>query len=669
MKRDWTSIRLVILATLVAAVCGGSITARLYYLQVQRHEHYRVVALNQREQIFTIPPRRGDIHDRNGRELALSVAAEKVVARPAQVSDPAATARLLAPILKQPAADLEHKLRADKTYVYLAKRATPDQCARIRALQEERAALEVNELAGIAFEPWRQRIYPNKELASHTLGFVRRDGNPGGGLETVFDPAIRGTDGRAVELRDARQVAFDMKTLQEASPGQDLQLTLDLTVQHVLEEELAHAARQARAQGGAAVAMDPRTGEILALASWPTFNPNNYSESRVEDRRDRVVVSAYEPGSTFKIITAAAALERGRVRPSEVIDCNHGFIMIGRHKMRDHKIFDDLTFSDIMAKSSNVGAIRVGQRLKNQEFYDTIRAFGFGEKTRVGLPGEQRGILRRPAQWSGLSRASLSIGQEITVTPLQLVAAVGAVANDGLALRPWIARSLHDPETGTIVHNTPPEPRRVISSRTARTLTRMLEGVVESGTGRAAAVPGYRVAGKTGTAQKSDPKGGGYLDGRYVASFVGYAPARNPRLIAIFVIDEPGVKAYHGGDVAAPAFGRFAARVLPGLGAAPDAGLGDSGLQQVKLRPARSGQAKWASQRTSYPVSASSRTLRRATMPDLTGASMRQAVTVLTDLGLSPVLSGQGQVLAQEPLAGAPLPTGAEGCRLWLGRR
>ena len=181
MKRDWTSIRLVILATLVATVCGGSVTARLYYLQVQRHEHYRAVALNQREQIFTIPPRRGDIHDRHGRELALSVAAEKVVARPAQVSDPAATARLLAPILKQRTADLERKLRADKTYVYLAKRATPDQCFRIRALQEEHAAREVNELAGIAFEPWRQRIYPHKELASHTLGFVRRDGHPGGG--------------------------------------------------------------------------------------------------------------------------------------------------------------------------------------------------------------------------------------------------------------------------------------------------------------------------------------------------------------------------------------------------------------------------------------------------------------------------------------------------------
>jgi cell division protein FtsI/penicillin-binding protein 2 len=664
MKRDWSSIRLVILATVMATVCGGSVAARLYYLQVERHDHYRASAVDQRQQIQRIPPRRGDIHDRNGRELALSVASEYVVARPSQVEDPVASARLLAPVLKKSVGEIERQLRSKKTYVYLAKRATPTQCARIRQMQDE------GELAGIDFEPWRQRIYPNSLLAAHTLGFVRRDGDPGGGLESLFDPVIRGTDGRAVELRDARQVAFDVKTLKEAQAGHDLQLTVDLTVQHVMEQELAHAVRQAKAKAGAAVAMNPRTGEILALASYPTFNPNKYSDSDVEDRRDRVVVSAYEPGSTFKIITAAAALEKGKVYPSEMIYCNRGHIMIdGRYKMRDHKSFDTLSFTDIMAKSSNVGAIKVGLRLSNQEFYDTIRAFGFGEKTGVGLPGEQRGILRDPSKWSRLSKPSLSIGQEITVTPLQIVAAVSVVANEGKALRPWIASSLRDPETGNIISNKPPEPRQVISARTARTLSRMLEEVVATGTGKAAAVPGYRVAGKTGTAQKSNPGGGGYLDGRYVASFVGYVPARDPELIAIFVIDEPRVEGYHGGDVAAPAFGRFAARVLPGMGAAPDDSLRDSDMQQLDLRPERTRAVAWASMKSSSPVVARSRSLRRATMPDLTGASMRQAVTVLTDLGLSPLLAGQGQVLAQEPPAGAPLPAGAEGCRLWLGRR
>jgi cell division protein FtsI (penicillin-binding protein 3) len=664
MKRDWSSIRLVILATLMATLCAGSISARLYYLQVDQHEYYREVALNQRQQIQRIPPLRGDIHDRNGRELALSVPTEFVVARPSQVEDPAGSARLLAPVLEKKTAELERLLGSGKTYVYLDKGATPAQCARIRRMQDEGL------LAGVAFEPRRQRIYPNAHLAAHTLGFVRRDGNPGGGLETVFDEAIRGTDGRAVELRDAHQVAFDVRTLKEARPGHDLRLTLDLTVQHVLEEELSHAVHQARAKGGAAVAMDPRTGEILSLASYPTFNPNDYSHSTAESRRDQVVVSAYEPGSTFKIITAAAAMEKGKVSPGEKIYCNRGHIMIdGRYRMRDHKSFDTLTFTEIMARSSNVGAIKVGLRLDNQYFYDTIRAFGFGQKTGVGLPGEQKGILREPSRWSRLSKPSLSIGQEITVTPLQLVAAVSAVANDGKLPRPWIARSLHDPETGAIVHNKPPESSQVISPRTARTLSRMLEQVVEAGTGRAAAVPGYRVAGKTGTAQKSDPRGGGYLEGRYVASFVGYVPARNPHLIAIFVIDEPRVEAYHGGDVAAPAFGRFAARVLPGLGVAPDDSIRNSDLQQVDLRPARSSKVGWAAMKSSAPVLATARSGRPTTMPDLTGASMRQAVVVLTDLGVSPVLEGQGQVLAQDPPAGDPLPAGAEGCRLWLGRR
>jgi len=659
------STRLVILASVMAIFCAGSISARLAWLQIHKHDKYTHQARSQRQNIRTLPPRRGDIHDRNGNELALSVAAQMVIARPHRVDEPAATARLLAPILNLPVGSLEKTLRSDRKYVRLLQKATPSQCNRIRALQQE------DLLAGIAFEDWRRRIYPHETLAAHALGFVRNDGNPGGGLESRFNKIIHGEDGRAVQLRDARKDAFDMRVVQAARPGHDLELTLDLTVQHVLEEELAHAAGLARARGGAAVAMDPATGEILAMASWPTFNPNAYSRASEEARQDRVVVSAYEPGSTFKIITAAAALEAGKVHPGKVFFCNNGSIQITRrHRIKDHKPFGDLTVTQIMAKSSNVGAIKMGMLLDNAYFYDTIRKFGFGEKTGVRLPGEQRGLLRSPDKWSRLSKPSISMGQEITVTPLQMLAAVAAVANDGVAMRPWLTRSLRDGETGVITYNQPPEPRPVISSRTAHTLTRMLEEVVRTGTGRAAAVPGYQVAGKTGTAQKADPtdRSAGYMKDQHIASFVGYVPSRNPRLAAIFVLDEPQVEAYHGGDVAAPAFGRFAARVLPGLGAVPQPEL--DGLEQIHINRPSGSDARWAS----YSVSsAPERTYRRTTtggvMPDLAGHSLREAVAALTALGISPVLAGQGRVLSQDPPAGSPLPSPEEGCRLWLGRR
>jgi len=308
MKRRIVLVSLAVamvlgLVSMVALICTGSISARLVWLQVERHDYYTQQARKQRQNIRTLPPRRGDIHDRHGNELALSVAAEMIIARPHLVEDPAGTARLLAPILQRPAGNLEEMLRDERKYVRLLKKATPAQCNGIRALHEEGL------LAGIGFESWRRRIYPHETLAAHALGFVRPDGNAGGGLESRFHKAIHGANGRAVQSRDANKTAFDMHILEAARPGHDLQLTLDMTVQHVLEEELAHAAALSHARAGAAVAMDPATGEILAMASWPTFNPNDYSRADEEARRDRVVVSAYEPGSTFKIITAAAALE------------------------------------------------------------------------------------------------------------------------------------------------------------------------------------------------------------------------------------------------------------------------------------------------------------------------------------------------------------------------
>jgi cell division protein FtsI (penicillin-binding protein 3) len=663
----WARARLILLSLIVCAGAGG-VTARLVDLQLARTDEYCQKAQGQRQKIRTLVPRRGDIIDRHGRELAVSVRVQDVAAHPGQVENPKAAARTLAPILQEPVRKLEAKLRADRPYVYLKRDVAPPVSRQVRA-----AAVE-----GIVLEPHSRRIYPNGSLAAHALGFVGTDRTPLGGIELAFDEQIRGTNGSAIVLTDANGFTFEHHVIAGAIPGETLELTLDLTVQHILEEELSYAARRARARAGSAVAMDPTTGEVLALASWPTFNPNDFADYSTEQRRDRVVVSAYEPGSTFKVITAAAALEKRLVRPQEVFYCGRGAFHIGRYTIRDHKSFADLTFTQVMARSSNVGAIKAGMRLGSEDFYDTIRRFGFGEKTGVGLPGEQGGLIRTPDSWSLLSQPSLSIGQEVLVTPLQMISAVSAVANRGVLIRPWIARGRRDLDGNVIEPFPPPAPRQVIAASTARTLTKMLLEVVRTGTGRAAGVPGYEIAGKTGTAQKSSSDGSGYLQGKHVASFAGYAPAWEPRLAAIIVLDEPRVEAYHGGDVAAPAFGRFAARVLPVLGAAPQrAAKSDPERVVVRRKPdvARA-EAEWVTLHRSGPVAATApaSTARRRTepvpvgaMPDLFGLTTREAVARLTTLGISPQIEGQGRVVTQEPAAGQPLPADRKGCRLWLG--
>jgi cell division protein FtsI (penicillin-binding protein 3) len=691
--------RLVALGGLVA-LFGGVVVLRLADLQLRHGEEFRRRAYEHRRHVRSILPRRGDLLDRNGRELAVTVASHVVLARRRDIIDPVGTARRLAPLLEVPAVELERKLRESPSPVRLPYRVSPAHAA----------AIEAAKMPGIALEPVVRRIYPNRALAAHVLGFVKVDGQPLDGVELSFDKQVHGTDGQAVDLIDANGSVFDSRTLTEAIPGLTLRLTLDLTVQHVLEEELDLAVRNARGRGGAAAAIDPVTGEVLALASWPTFNPNTFSRSSDEEKLDRVLLNAYEPGSTFKVVTAAAVLENRLVRPEEVFDCGHGRFQIGRFVIRDHKSFGDLTFTRVMAESSNVGVMKAGMRLPPAVFHETIRRFGFGERTGMGLPYERSGRVPSPAEWSLLSQPSLSIGQEILVTPMQMLAAVGAVANHGLLVRPWVASALLDADGHELQRFSPPEPRRVVSEETARTLISILEQVVLDGTGKAAAVPGYSVGGKTGTAQKSE-KGSGYVAGRYVSSFVGWAPLWKPRLAAIFVVDEPQTTLFHGGDVAAPAFGRFAARVLPVLGVAPDLEpTAETGPERLVVR--RRGAepdpgARWATLRTGSRTPARAPWLddavldlddraeqaRRASitpepagadgeipavpppvaptvgdpMPDLLGLTSREAVARLTAIGLRPRLQGLGRVTQQQPAPGAALPGEGDECRLWLG--
>jgi cell division protein FtsI/penicillin-binding protein 2 len=679
--------RLAILGVFAFAL-GCGVTARLVSLQLLDTDRYQRRVQSQRQQVRPLLARRGEIFDRHGRELALSVQAEAVGAHPARIEDKADAARRLARVLEMPEREIRARLASDAPFVYLRRQISPSRAARARELGMD----------GLVFEPSSRRVYPNRSLAAHALGFVGVDGQALGGIELGFNEAIVGSEGKAVDLADAQGVPFDHRIVVPAVPGNSLGLTIDLTVQHALEAELERAVHEAGGKAGSAAALDPETGEILAIASWPTFNPNAFSAADPEQRRDRVVVSAYEPGSTFKVITAAAALEQGTVRPEEIFDCSAGVYRFGRYAIRDHKRFDHLTFSEVIAHSSNVGAIRAGMRVPAGAFYDTIRRFGFGERTGLGLPGEQSGLLRPVERWSLLSQPALSIGQEVLVTPLQMLVAVAAVANDGVLMRPWIAREIRDPDGFLIRRFAPPEPIRVLSSRTARTLTSILEQVVSDGSGSAAAMHDYTAAGKTGTAQKSGGAGEGYEDGKYVASFVGFAPAHDPRVAAIFVVDEPRTPLFHGGDVAAPAFGRFASRILPLLGAVPEAGReGSPERLVVRRQDGTDPESRWrtlhrSSPAETAPVPAAARRghaparARRplvapsatpaaapppetdpASMPDLAGLTAREALARLTRRGVRARLEGSGRVVAQDPSPGARIADlQTKECRLWL---
>jgi cell division protein FtsI (penicillin-binding protein 3) len=528
------------------------IAARFYDLQVLRYEHYATKAERQQQRVVTLDPPRGTIYDAQGRELAVSIQVDSVYAVPPEIEDPAAAATAIAgavPDLDR--ARLARQLTSDREFVWVARKLDPPVAEKVRALK----------LKGLYFVPESKRYYPMKELAAQVLGYVGTDNHGLAGLEQVYDREITGKPGKRTVLRDARQgtVAAPGLSFSDPEPGRDLHLTLDATVQHIVERELARAIEERHARRGSAIFLDPATGGVLAMASYPTFDPNDFGSASPESWRNRAVADVYEPGSTFKIVTAAAALEAGVVREDERIDCGMGSITLYKDiRVRDHKPYGLLTFAEVISHSSNVGVIRVAQRIHDDRFYATIRGFGFGRQTGIDLPGESGGILHNVERWSLLEKDYIAFGQGISVTPLQLVSAAAAVANDGVLLKPHVVAAVSQGEVRLAKYPTPPVAGRPISPATARELTQLLEGVVTEGTGKPAAIPGYRVAGKTGTAQI--PVRGGYRG--YLPSFVGFAPADRPALVGLVAIAEPQGNEYYGAQVAAPAFGSITRQVL-----------------------------------------------------------------------------------------------------------
>jgi cell division protein FtsI (penicillin-binding protein 3) len=634
--------------TTVLVLLLGAIVARLGYLQLISHEELSRLAERQYSKTIPLRPERGPILDRHGYALAVSAAVESIYALPGRIADTAAVASALAPHLGERPQDIEQRLAADRPFVWVKPKIPPPTAEAIRALR----------LPGIGTVPESLRFYPSRELAAHVLGFVGRDDHGLEGIELAHDKTLAGEPGVALVERDAlgREVTGQPTILKAPTPGTGVVVTLDATIQYLAERELEAAWRSTGAKAGMVLVMDPRTGEILAMALRPTFNPNAYQLATPEQWRNRAITDPFEPGSTFKAVLAAAALDEGVVRPEDRFYGEQGVITIASRTIRDWKKYGWLTFREVLQFSSNVGAIKVGLQVGRERYYRHITAFGFGSLTGIGLPGESRGQLRPPARWSGLSLASMSIGQEISVTGVQLLAAFGAIANGGRLMRPHVVRGYLDVHGREVRHVEPEAVRQVISPETAQTLTELLTAVVAEGTGRKAVVEGYPVAGKTGTAQKPDPVTHVYSRKPGVLSFIGFVPANAPRLVILALLDEPKTVVW-GSEAAAPIFAAVAAPILRHLDIAPSAPV--LPVQLVRSPAVEAPPAVRAGGGVDVA------TAGEPVMPDLAGKSLRQALAILGNLDVDVAVSGRGLVVRQAPAPGTSLAAGAL-CRLEL---
>ncbi|MHB8500210.1 MAG: penicillin-binding protein [Candidatus Acidiferrales bacterium] len=677
MPQERAHVRLLIIAG-VAFLWMGAVFGRLTYLQLFLHGDYLARALRQQQRTIEITPERGAIYDRNKRPLAMSIPVDSAFGVPSEIADEHLAARLLSGVVDVPQDVLEARFESSRSFVWISRKLPPEKAEAITALN----------LKGIYLQKENKRFYPKRDLAAHVLGFVDMDEKGLGGIEYELDTEIRGKSEKIVVMEDARRRWFDGSQA-KLNNGADVVLTLDEKIQYLTERELNAAIARTRAIAGTAIVMNPNTGEILALANWPTFNPNKASEAPADARMDRAVGALYEPGSTFKLITLAAAFNEGITRPDEVFDCENGSVLVAGHRIHDHKPFGLLNVAQILAESSDVGAIKIALRLQAPRFYDYIRAFGFGLLTGVDLPGESRGLLRPVDDWGSFSIGSISMGQEIGVTPIQLVTAVSAIANGGLLYRPHVVAELERgdrvlPAEGLL---TPTEARRVIRPETAATLRRLMEGVVLEGTGTRAHLDGWTSAGKTGSAQKIDTATGRYSRTQYIASFTGFAPINNPAVAILVSLDSP-VGQHEGGEVAAPVFKRIAEEVLTYLDVPRDVPLNPKLIQAAYQKQTKeegsaledlssvdfSGQpdaAPAASQTTKLDGQGRTDSKRPALtvavdqggeveVPDFSGKTMREAADISLRLGLDPVLVGSNLAMDQSPAAGAKVRRGAK---------
>ena len=659
---DWRPImkRRVVMVAGVLGLWVLGIEAKLVYLQISQRADLVARAERQQERTQPSPAKRGDIVDRRGRVLATSVDADTIYAVPTEIDHAADAAKKICDALGDCDArdrqSIAERLGQKRAFAYVKRQVAPDQAERVAALN----------LDGIGFMKESKRFYPNKELAAHLLGWVGIDNTGLSGIEYTYDPQIRGKAGTIMVHTDARRHAFS-RFERPPTSGSSIELTIDENLQHIAERELHAGVVANRAAGGTAIVMNPHTGEILAMANEPTFNPNAYRDSQETERRNRAVQDLYEPGSTFKVVTVSAAIDEQVMPIDTMIDTNPGVIRIaGRPKPvteASHHNYGVLSFSDVIVRSSNVGAIKIGLRVGTDRLSRYVARYGFGHPVSPDFPGESPGIVWNPSKWTESALASVSMGYQIGVTPLQMVSAISSVANGGEMIEPRVIRAVYRENRRYEVR--PKVVRRTISADTAATLVGIMEGVVGDphGTAKAAQIPGYTIAGKTGTAAKL--VNGRYSTSDYNASFVGFIPSRNPAIAIIVVTDAPHAGFTTGGSVSAPVFKRIAEASLRYLG------IGPSVNPPSPVLVARHDES--GAQRSASGVNASEPVLSLiadgppGTVPDLRGMSARDAVRTLVKLGLNARVSGDGFVVSQEPVPGAPIE-GEAVCRLVLER-
>ncbi len=647
----WTAIRIGIVAAAFAAGFAV-VTGRAVQLQILQGDRLGGMARDQYLRELTQKPRRGTITDRNGAVLAGNAEVDSIFVDPRAFPAGARTrdvVRLAKALQLEPRA-LEKKIAKGARFAWVKRRVSPAEAEHVRDLK----------LAGVGFVKETRRYYPRRELAGQILGIVGDDGEGLEGVEKAWDESLQGESMRVPSLRDARgaHLLGAGPAPERVLEGARVELTIEQGLQNTAERALVQAVQQARAASGMAVAIDPATGEILALATAPLLNPNS---PRKEDLRNRAVLDAFEVGSTAKAIVLSRALDEGAITPTSSIFCENGSWAVGKHVIHDHKGLGWVPPARVMAASSNIGAAKVGQKLGRDRLQQAFLAFGFGERTQVGIPGEPRGQIPFPK--AEISLANMSFGQGLTATPLQITVAMAAIANRGVLMKPWIVRRVVDPASGDVLSEAVPTPiRRVISAETARQVSLWLEGVVADadGTGKKARLDGWRVAGKTGTAQKADAATGGYSADKRFSSFVGFAPVEAPRVVIGVFIDEPKGEVY-GGEVAAPVFRELAehalkARGVPTTGAtlatvappapaspadaAPDRDEGVA-LPTVEVPPRRPAQGSGA-----------------VAVPGLQGLPARAALRRLESADLSGDVRGSGRVTAQVPRAGEVVKRG-----------
>jgi len=534
-------------------LCFLIVLVRAFWLQGVRGAELASEAAGQQRATITVPGLRGGVLDRHGRGLAVSEEAASIYATPYQLKDPGHAAAELAPLLDLREDEVLEALTSNSGFAYLARKVDLSTAAEIAALK----------LPGIGQLPDSRRLYPQGHLAAQVIGTVGTDNQALSGLEVGLDEVLHGSDGERIVVRDALGEPIRLEILSPDSDGEDIQLTLDWAIQKQTERVLAEVGASYQPRGASAVVMDPRTSEVLAMANWPPLDPEDLSEASNQDLLNQTTGFTYEPGSTFKAFTIAAALEEGMVTPDTPYTLPPTLKVYDRLIEESHaRGTETLSVADILAQSSNVGAVTIGLQLGGERFSRWIERFGFGRTTGISFPGEERGIVPELEEYSGSTMGNLPLGQGLAVTPIQMMAAYAAIANGGILRPPRLVKEVAGQALPT------PPGRRVIDEGVASQVLEMLEGVLApGGTASEVSVPGYTLAGKTGTSQVAE--NGGYSETKFVASFIGFAPAENPRLLVAVVVDQPQGEDYYGGTVAAPAFGEIAEFALPYLGVPP----------------------------------------------------------------------------------------------------